>query len=81
MLVQSDGNQRPTELVIGDQVHTYNYALGKSKDKFFKLLEQFLNYRIQLEYYNSEGELIKITTHLIKSVCKNDIGVPALNLD
>jgi len=81
MLKLTDGTQQPKELIIGDQVHMYKYESGKTESEFFKLLEKFIKYKINVEYYNIENELIKTAPHIVRSVSKNAAGVATLKLD
>ena len=73
-----NGMQQPMELDISGQVHEYN---PQTEGEFFKLLEKYTGYKIQVEYYTPENKFIKTTSHIIKDVRPNAIGVMSLKLD
>ncbi len=78
----ADGTQKPISLNIGDQEFRYEIDPGQNtKDEFFVKLKDYQNYKIKVQYYNTEGEFIKETNHIIKKVERNAVGIMALELD
>jgi len=81
---KSDGTQKPKELIINDQIYTYSYGNSGPdvpNEEFFEKLKGFENYKIKVLYYNTEGDFIKETSHIIKDIRKNAVGIMSLKLD
>ena len=70
----------PLELIIEDQRFKYKKS-HPEQDEFFKKLEKYKNYKIKVEVYNAEGELLKSKNYIIKDIRRNIAGIMALELD
>jgi len=77
-----NGTQRPVELDINDQIYKYKFNLEAEPEKeFFLKLKDYENYKIKVKYYDTTGNFIKETNHIIRSVRRNAVGVMSLKLD
>jgi len=79
---KKDGTQKPIELIINDEVYKYTYDNNfKPNDEFFLKLKGFENYKIKVEYYDTNGNFLKEVNHIIKEIRRNTVGIMSLELD
>ena len=76
-----DNTSKPLELKVEDIVYKYEHQDGGPKEEFFKLLENYLNYKINVIWVTPEDEFIKEKSYIIKGVKRNLAGVMELELD
>lgn len=72
---------KPLELIISDTSYIYDYSLGEEhKDEFFKLLKNYINFKIRVEYFDSTGHFLYARNHINREVIVKD-GIISLDLE
>lgn len=69
VMEEVDGLQRPLELKIGDRVFEYRYTNETPDESFFELLEDYINYKIKVDFKSKGGIFSK--TGIIRAIKPN----------
>lgn len=70
---------KPVEHRVEDKVYKYKHINNKSKEEFFKILENYLNYKIKVIKQGGEGNILQEKNYTIKDVRRTMNGVMELD--